>query len=165
MEYGRKYQAGNFYAIKFNKTLRKSEVAELRDQMGIPMGERKKLQRSQLPYIKVHAVSGVWSVEFCCNTAMYRLIDEWLAGDDEELKISLAHMFSMMYTDTMVAGDAKYLADKARAMKSLMERSKATEVSDEEDEKIIGDLKADEESKATLLDMAKEIGKGGGDDE
>lgn len=164
MEYGRKYRVGNFYVLKVNRVLRKSEVVELRNQMGIPMDMRKNLQRSQLPYIKVAAISGAWSIEYCCNTAMYSLIEQWLAGDDEELKTSLYHMFNMMFTDTTVTGDAQYLSDKARAMKELMNRQKAVEISDEDDEKVLDDLKSDEEAKATIVDMAEQIKKGGGNE-
>lgn len=164
LEYGRKYMVGNFYVLKVNRVLRKSEVAELRNQMNIPMDIRKNLQRSQLPYIKVAAVSGIWSIEFCCNTAMYNMIDLWLAGDDEEQKTSLYHMFNMMFTDTTIVGDAQYMSDKAKAMKALMDRQKAPDVSEEDDAKILESVKADDEAKATIIDMAEQIKKGGGDE-
>lgn len=164
LEYGKKYRVGNFYVLKVNRVLRKSEVEELRNQMNIPMDLRKSLQRSQLPYIKVAAISGVWSIEFCCNTSVYNMIDKWLAGDDEEQKASLHHIFNMMFTDTTVMGDGQYLSDKAKAMKALMERHKAPEISDEDDSKILDDMKADEEAKATIVDMAEQIKKGGKDE-
>ena len=162
MEFGRKYRIGRFVVLKYNRVLRRSEVAELRNQMGIPMDERKKLQRAQLPYIKVYAMSGIWAVEFCCNTSMYRLIEQWIAGSRDEDLTSLAHMFNMMITDTMVTGDAEFLADKAKAMKALMERQKAAAVSDEEDKAVLDELEADENAKAAIVDMAGRIREGGG---
>lgn len=159
MQFGKKYYVGNFFVFKYNKVLRKSEVAELRNQMGIPMDERKKLQRAQLPYIKVEAVSGIWSVEFCCSTVMYNLIDRWLAADDEELKTSLFHIFSMMFTDTTIMGDTDYLCDKAKALKAFTDRQKAVETSQEDDDKILDELKADEDARSTIVDMANQIRK------
>ena len=169
--FGRKYRVGNFFVFKTNKVLRKSEVAELRNQMGIPKEERKRLQRSQLPYIKVEAVSGVWAVEFCCNTTVYRFIDMMLPraieaherGEEleENSLASFAHMFNIMYMDTCVIGDTVYSTDKASALKAYMERQKAAEVSQEDDDKVLEELQADEEAKATIVDMADQIRKGG----
>lgn len=170
--FGKKYSVGNFWVLKYNRTLRKSEVAELRNMAGIPADMRKNLQRASLPYIKVSAVSGIWSVEFCCNNLMYRFIDEVLAqaieADEHGLVLEhnsiadFAHMFNMFYTDTCVLGDSIYTADKANALKALMARQKAAAISDEEDQKIIDDMKADEEAKAAIIDMAKHIEEGGG---
>jgi len=174
LEFGRKYRVGNFIVFKTNKVLRRQEVAELRTQMGIPREEWKKLQRSQLPYIKVQAVSGVWAVEFCCNTAIYQFIDQLLLPamdayrdgvklDSNDLS-SFAHMFNHMYMDTVVLGDGEYHSDKANALKAFMERQKAVEVSQEEDDRVLEELKAEEEAKATIIDMASRIKEGGGDD-
>ena len=175
LDFGKKYRAGNFFVFKYNKVLRKSEVAELRMQMGIPKEEWKKLQRSQLPFIKVEAISGVWSVEFCCNTSIYQFIDQLLLRAIEAYRdgvtlesndlASFVHMFNHMYMDTVILGDNIYHTDKAQAMKAFMERQKATEVSKEEDDKVLEELKADEEAKATIIDMAETIRKGGGDED
>jgi hypothetical protein len=95
---------------------------------------------------------------------MYNMIDLWLAGDDDELKTNLYHMFNMMFTDTTVTGDAQYLSDKAKAMNELMSRLKAPEISDEDDAKILESMKTDEDAKATIVDMAEQIKKGGDDE-
>lgn len=173
--FGKKYSVGNFLVLKYNRTLSKADVAILRDQMGIPKDIRKNLHRASLPYIKVSAVSGVWSVEFCCTNMMYRFIDDVLsqAIEAEENGLVLnhnsvadfAHMFNMFYTDTCVLGDSIYTADKANALKALMERQKAVAISDEEDQKILDDMKADEEHKTTILDMARHLKEGGDDGE
>ena len=55
--------------------------------------------------------------------------------------------------------------NKEGKMKAFMERQKATEVSKEEDDKVLEELKADEEAKATIIDMAETIRKGGGDED
>lgn len=175
LEFGRKYQVGNFRVLKYNRVLRKSEVAELRTQMGIPREEWKKLQRSQLPYIKVMAVSGVWAVEFCCNTSIYQFIDQMLVRAIEayqqgvELEsndlASFAHMFNHMYMDTVILGDGIYHSDKASALKAFMERQKAAEVSQEEDDATLKELEADENAKATIIDMAEKMKEGGGDED
>lgn len=174
LEFGKKYRVGNFFVFKYNKVLRKSEVAELRMQMGIPKEEWKKLQRSQLPFLKIEAVSGVWAVEFCCNTSIYQFIDQLLSPAIEAYKAgvklesndlaSFAHMFNHMYMDTVILGDGIYHADKANALKAFMERQKAAEVSEEQEKETLEDLQADEEAKATIVDMAQKIKEGGGDD-
>lgn len=138
--FGKRYSVGNFTVMKVNRVLSKSEVAVLRGQMGIPMDERKKLHRSQLPFIKVEAVSGMWSVYFCCNTAVYRTIESWLASGDAGKVTTLAHMFTMMFMDTTVMGDGEYREDKARALRAFMERQEA-------------DVPGD--AKAVVVDMRK----------
>lgn len=177
LEFGKKYRVGNFLVFKINKVLRKSEVAQLRNQMGIPADVRKHLQRAQLPYIKVEAVSGVWAVEYCCNTVMYRFIDHVLARAIEAEKngvkpetnnvADFVHFFSMLFTDTTVLGDSIYTADKANALKAYMERHKAFAGAEEtpeekaKDDEVLESVKTDEETRATIVDMAGRIKKGG----
>ena len=157
MEFGKKYGVGNFVVFKINKALRKSEVAMLRNQMGIPEDMRKHLQRASLPYIKVEAISGVWAVEFCCNTSMFHMIDEMLGENTEEYVTTLHHIFNMWFMDTTVPGDKEYQEAKALALKGFMERCKAKEVSDEEDKKILDDLQASEEHKTTIVEMGNKL--------
>jgi len=174
LSFGKRYRVGNFQVIKINKVLRRQEVAELRNQLGIPMEERKKLQRAQLPFIKVEAVSGVWAVEFSCATSMYRFIDILLARaieaeeNGERLDINsvadFAHIFSMMFTDTTILGDGQYLADKGKALRGLLDRQNAEDVSQEDDDKELDQMEADEEAKANIIDMAGQIGKEAGDE-
>lgn len=175
--FGKKYRVGNFLVFKFNKVLRKSEVAQLRTQMGIPADVRKHLQRSYLPFIKVEAISGVWSVEFCCNTNMYRFIDNVLAraikAENEGVKLEtntvtdFAHFFSMFFADTTILGDSIYTVDKANALQAYMERHKAlseaemTEADKSKDEDDLEAVRKDEEAKATIIDMTENFKKGG----
>ena len=176
LEFGKKYRVGNFVVFKHNRVLRRSEVEQLRNQMGIPADLRKHLQRSQLPYIKVEAISGIWAVQFCCNTNMYMFIDHVLAqaikADEEGVEMEsnslndYSHFFTMFFTDTTVLGDSIYTADKANALKAYMERHKAfagaqeTHEEKAEDDKILDELRKDEETKATIVDMAGTL-KGG----
>lgn len=159
MVYGHRYRVGNYAVIKYNKVLRKQEVSELRNQIGIPDDIRKSLQRAQLPFIKVNAISGIWGIEFCCNTCVYRLIDTHLGEGGEQNEAMLAHLFNMWYMDTAVPGDDEYMKAKAEALKSFMERQKPAAVSEEEDAKVLEELKKDEEAKAVIVDMAGELQK------
>lgn len=164
MTFGRRYAVGSYTAIKYNRTLRKQEVAQLRSQMGIPKDMRNGLQRAQLPYIRVEASSGIWAVEFCCNTAVYNFIDKAL-GSEGSLAGALSHLFNRWFLDTTLPGDEEYVRARAEAMKAFMERQKAAEVSDEEDGRILEQVKAAEEARATVLEMANEVAKGGGDED
>lgn len=165
MDFGKKYRVGNFAVIKLNKALRKSEVEILRMQQGIPADMRKHLQRATLPYIKVEAISGVWAVEFCCNTSMYHLIDTFLGDGREERVTNLHHIFNMWFMDTTVIGDEEYQTAKAAALKGFMERCKAKTVSDDEDKKILDEMQEDEKQKAAIVDMAKHLEGKEGDNE
>lgn len=180
LEFGKKYRVGNFIVFKHNRVLRKSEVDQLRNQMGIPADIRKHLQRAQLPYIKVEAISGVWAVQFCCNTNMYMFIDRILAkalkAEEEGVILEhntvndFVHFFSMFFTDTTVLGDSIYTADKANALKAYMDRCKAlagekeTPEEKAKDDEVLEELKKEEEQKATIIDMAEAIKKGGKDE-
>ena len=173
LEFGRKYRVGNFFVFKYNKVLRKSEVQALRMQMGIPKDEWKNLQRAQLPFLKIEAVSGVWAVEFCCNTTMFQFLDQMLPraieADEQGIEMEsnrvadFAHMFNHMYMDTVILGDDTYREGKASALKAFMKRQKAAEVSQEEDDATLKELEADENAKATIIDMAEKVKEGGTD--
>ena len=80
LEFGKKYCVGNFNVIKINKVLNKHELESLRNQEGIPEHIRKHLKRAQLPYIKIQAISGIWSIEFCCGAVVFNAIDTLLAA-------------------------------------------------------------------------------------
>lgn len=159
MLFGKRYQVGNYSVIKFNKTLRKQDVAALRAQMGFPKEEYKNLQRAQLPYIKIEAVSGIWAIEFCCNTTVFHMLDVLLGEDEDGNKEMFAHLFNMWFMDTTVPGDEEYQEAKAIAMKAFMERRKADEVNDEEDQKTIEELKAMEEAKTAIVEISEEVKK------
>jgi hypothetical protein len=78
----------------------------------------------------------------------------------------ILNVFSMWMTDVCTTGDQKYYEDKANALKALIERQKsiagAVETPEEkaEDDKILEEVKAEEEAKAKLVEMAKEVEDG-----
>lgn len=168
MPFGKKLKCGNYLVQKYVKTLGKAELKMLRDEVGIPKDMRKHLQRGGLPFIKVEALSGIWSLSVCCTTSIFRMIDTFLpvALDDEDSEVAnlvgkadFIHMFNMMFADTMMVGDADYYVAKANAFKAYVERQKAPVVSDEDEEKTLDDLKRDEDAKAVVVDMVNELKK------
>lgn len=173
LNFGRKYRVGNYTVIKKVRSLSKSEQRRLRDSAGIPKEVQKHLSRGGLPYITVETSFGGWSVSFVCGMTVYALIDRELSEalmDKEEPRedykgatvADFAHLFNMWYTDTTIPGDAEYQKDKARAIEAFMNRHKAAKETPEskaEDDKILEEVKADEEAKANIIDMAKEIAK------
>ena len=157
LQFGRKYQVGNYFVMKYNRVLSKGEVRELRVQAGIPDDLRKSLQRAQLPYMKVEAVSGIWSMYYCCNTSVFRMIDSQLDVENERSVEMFAHLFNMWFMDTMVPGDEQYVQDKARAFKAFMERRKAKDVSEYEEKAVLDDMREDEQAKANIIEMGKTL--------
>lgn len=166
--FGTKLRVGNFTVLKYTKSLKKAELKALRNDAGIPEDTQKHLQRGGLPFIKVEAISGIWAIEFCIGTTVYKYIDEQLC---DQTMLTFLHLFTTWFTDTATPGDEKYLEDKARAMADFMERIKARKAGEEtaeekaEDDKILEEVKASEEAKANILDMAQRIKEGGQDDE
>lgn len=171
LPFGKKVKCGNFLVLKYTKALSKSDLKTLRNTVGIPADVQKHLQRGGLPFIKVEALSGIWGVEYCCNTQMFMVIDAVLPlaieaslnGDTESTNAAdFAHLFTMMMTDTMVVGDEEYQKDKALAMKGFMERQKPAKVSEEEDSATLDALKAEDEARAAMDEMvsvAEELSK------
>jgi len=157
MDFGRTYRVVNFTVRKHTRALGSKELRVLRNENGIMKEHWRHLQRQGMPYITVEAGSGIWAVRFCCNTQMYMVLDTTLANATDADLAALAHMFGMWFTDTTVMGDEPYIKAKATAMKEYMDRIKAKEVTQEEDDKVLDEVRKDEESKATVLDMAKEI--------
>jgi hypothetical protein len=165
MPFGKRLKCGNFLVLKYTRTLSKGEMKTLRDTMGIPQDMRKYLHRGGLPYIRVEALTGIWAIEFCCNTQMFMTIDQLLpvaidaANNDEEAETTVAdfaHLFALMMTDTMVIGDGEYQKAKAEAMRDLIDRQKPLEGDDKE---ILEEMQKEEEALAAVVDMAKEVSK------
>lgn len=158
LSYGKKYRVGNFTVLKINKVLRKNEIEELRNSIGIKDDDRKLLKRAQLPFIKVEAVSGIWAIELCCNTAAYQMIDQMLANGGEKAATMFAHLFNMWFMDTIVPGDNEYQEAKAVALRDFMERKAKAE--DGDDSQILEDMKTEEEARAAIIEMSNELKKG-----
>ncbi len=176
LPFGRKIQVGNFTVLKYNKVLTKQQMKQLREDKDIHPEVRKTLTRAGLPFIKVEAISQIWSVEFCCNTGVFMFIDRVLSlailADAKKEKpeyesiADFAHLFGMWMTDTCVQGDSIYYADKGKALQALIERQKAAkDLSKEEDDKILDEMKKDEETKSNIVEMANQMKKEAGDEE
>lgn len=171
LPFGKKIQVGNYTVLKYTKTLTKQQLKQLREGQDIHPEVKRQLSRSGLPYIKVEAISQIWSVEFCCNTGVYLHIDRvlplaLLAAQEKrkpefESIADFAHLFGMWMTDTCVMGDTLYFNDKGRALKALIERQAAAKAETPEekaaDDAVLDELKKEEETKATILDMAKTV--------
>lgn len=173
LPFGKKIQVGNYTVLKYTKTLTKNQLKQIRESKDISPEVQKQLSRAGLPYIKVEAISQIWAIEFCCNTGVYLFIDRVLPlallAEQEKRKpefesiADFAHLFGMWMTDTCVQGDSIYYADKGNALKALIERQKASankEETPEEkaaDDKVLDEVKKDEEAKATIVDMAQHV--------
>ena len=176
LPFGKEVRIGNYKVLKFTKSLSKSQLKGLRADENVPDKIKKQFSRAGIPYIKVEAISGIFSLTFCFNTQVFRWLDYCIpvALEAHEKGETLAqnsladilHVFGMWMTDVCTTGDQKYYEDKANALKALIERQKsiagAVETPEEkaEDDKILEDVKADEEAKAKLVEMAKEVEDG-----
>ena len=60
IEFGVPVHVGNYVIKKYNRTLGRKELAELRRISGIPENVAKSLERGRLPFIKVSTASGSW---------------------------------------------------------------------------------------------------------
>lgn len=167
LPFGKKIRVRNFTVLKYTKSLKSSELKQLRHAQGIPPEVQKHLQRGGLPYIKVQTLSENWGVEFICGSTMYKYIDtrQMMTEDGHENELTedsvnaLHNLFVMMFADCTVFGDTEYFERKAKILQEYMNRTKAKEVKKEDDDKTLEELKIEEEAKANILDMAKEGGE------
>lgn len=179
LPFGKKILVGNFTVLKYTRTLPKKQLQQLRDSENIHPDVRKKLTRSGLPYIKVEAVSQIWAIEFCCNTAVFSYLDNYLplalaaveAGVElkENSLTDIMHVFGMWMTDTCVWGDSQYIEAKANAVNDLMNRQRAIKANAESaeekeaDDKVLEEVKDSEDAKAAIIEMAQHAKEGGDD--
>jgi len=170
LPFGKKIRVMNFFVFKYTKTLKSGELKRLRNAQGIPAEVQKHLQRGGLPYIKVMTLSENWSVEFICATTMYNFIDnrcQMVEGQDvltPETITALHNLFALMYSDTAVLGDTAYYEAKGKALNEFIARQNALKETPESkaaDDQILEEVKADEEAKANIIEMANVAQKGG----
>ena len=173
LPYGKKIRVKNFVILKYSKALKKSELKEVRNMQGIPADVQKHLQRGGLPYIKVSTLAENWSVEFVCGSTMYNYIDtrqtepEWDDILTEDSVTALHNLFVMMLADCTVFGDEEYITAKGKLLQEYMARQKAKEETPEEkaaDDKVLEELKNDEDAKANILSMVDDLKEKGGSD-
>ena len=70
IEFGTPVHVGNYVIKKYNRTLGRKELAELRRISGIPEDVAKSLERGRLPFRTVSTASGAWGVEFVIGTSI-----------------------------------------------------------------------------------------------
>lgn len=178
LEYGVRVRVGNFYYLKYAKSLTKKEMAELRKGDNVPEDVRKRLQRASLPYIKVSTVTGSWSVEFVVGTMMYDALDALrVVMDDEGVrqlcgteKKNTEAIFVAMLADTATVGDFEYQKAKQKLLSEYLDRAgrklnekqdagKTEEELSKENEKAIEEVVDNEDIKSAVLDMGSHIVK------
>jgi len=124
LPFGKKVSVGNFYFVKITRALSKKELRELRDAQGIPEEIRKSLGRGGLPFIVINTVGGGWSLCFVAGSVMFNYIEyAYSTGELEPLR----RLFTMMYADTSVLGDAEYIRAKGDALTAFMDRQKVND--------------------------------------
>ena len=181
LPFGKTIKTRHFTVLKFSKSLSKKEVASLRKD--IPAEIKKHLQRGSLPFIKISDIAGTWGVEFSVGTSMYDAIDECVtvavgdhyefSKDDENFIESSAHL---MYVDTSFPGDAEYTAGKLKLRDEYLARESARRNAASDKGKTVEQLRKESDEAVqevidrdkhaeTLLDMAEQIKKEGGQHE
>lgn len=178
LEYGVRVKVGNFYYLKYAKSLSKKEMSVLRKADNVPEEIRKRQQRASLPYIKVSTVTGSWSVEFVVGTMMYDALDSLhVVVDDEGArqlygteKKNTEAVFVAMLADTTTVGDFEYQKAKQKLLSEYLDRAgrklneeqeagKTEEELRQENEKAVEEAVGDEEIKSAILDMGNHIAK------
>ena len=157
MPFGKKFRAGNFEVLKFTRALGSEDLRRLRDGSGVSRDDYRLLKRSGVPFIKVSALSGIWSVEFAFNTQMFGFLDHSFGCGESTEGIDV--IFNTMFADTTLFGDEEYFMAKREVIAAYLSRIDHDELSDEEDGKILDGLRQDEEFRGALIDFADEIGE------
>ena len=141
IEFGVPVHVGNYVIKKYNRTLGRKELAELRRISGIPADVAKSLERGRLPFIKVSTASGSWGVEFVIGTSMYEALDNLNVVFDDAGRRQLCGvearnaeaMFVGMLADTTTVGDYEYQVAKQKLLSEYLDRaSKARNAKDDE---------------------------------
>lgn len=165
LEFGKIYRAGNFVIKKFTRTLTKKQMLQLRDAMNIPRDVQKRLERNDMQFIKASTISSSWSVEWVFGMSFFKAIDEMPVNENGEFYgtalDNLTMILTCMFADTSVVGDMEYMAEKQKLMHKYFDRmANKGEMSDEEikeSEEAVDEVLKNEEHKATLINMAKEV--------
>lgn len=137
MEFGKKVKVGNFYLLKYSKSLSSKELSKLRDAADVPAEVRKYLSRGSLPYIKVSTVTDSWSVEFVMGMNMFNVLDGVKVVHDGEGVYQLygteernVHALLVgMFADTTTLGDVEYNVAKQKLLSEYVDRASKAAVS------------------------------------
>ena len=181
LPFGKTIKTRHFTVLKFSKSLSKKEVASLRKD--IPAEIKKHLQRGSLPFIKIADIARTWGIEYSIGTSMYAELDKCIpvaVGDHYEFSKDDGNIIEafakLMYADTSLPGDAEYTAGKLKLRDEYITREAARrnayadkgkteeQLSKESDEAVQEVIDRDKHAE-TLLDMAEQIKKEGGQHE
>ena len=181
LPFGKTIKARHFTVLKFSKSLSKKEIASLREDIHAEI--KKHLQRGSLPFIKISDIAGTWCVEFSVGTSMYAALDEFVTvavGDHYELSKDDGNIIEafaqLMYADTSLPGDAEYTAGKLKLRDEYIARESARrnaaadkdktveQIRKESDEAVQEVIDRDKHAE-TILEMAEQIKKEGGQNE
>ena len=179
IEFGVPVHVGNYVIKKYNRSLGRKELAELRRISGIPADVAKSLERGRLPYIKVSTASGSWGVEFVIGTSMYEALDNLNVVFDDAGRRQLCGvearnaeaMFVAMFADTTTVGDFEYQEAKQKLLQEYLDRAskarnakedegKSEEQVAKENEEAAQEVLDSSENKTMVLDMAGRIVNG-----
>ena len=181
LPFGKTIKTRHFTVLKFCKSLSKKEVASLREDIHADI--KKHLQRGSLPFIKISDIAGTWGVEFSVVTSMYAALDEFVpvaVGDHYEFSKDdgniIEALAQLMYADTSLPGDAEYTAGKlklrdeyiareAARRNAAADRGKSDEQLSKESDEAVQEVVDRGKHADTLIDMAEQIKKEGGQHE
>ena len=181
LPFGKTIKTRHFTVLKFSKSLSKKEVASLRKD--IPAEIKKHLQRGSLPFIKIANIAGTWGVEYSICTSMYAALDECVpvaVGDHYEFSKDDGNIIEafaqLMYADTSLPGDAEYTAGKLKLrdeyltreserLNAAADKGKSDEQLSKESDEAVQEVVDRGKHADTLLDMAEQIKKEGGQHE
>ena len=181
LPFGKTIKTRHFTVLKFSKSLSKKEIASLRED--IPAEIKKHLQRGSLPFIKISDIAGTWGVEYSICTSMYDALDECVpvaVGDHYEFSKDDGNIIEafaqLMYADTSLPGDAEYTAGKLKLRDEYIARESERRNAAADKGKTVEQLRKESDEAAqevidrdkdgeTLLDMAEQIKKEGGQHE
>ena len=181
LPFGKTIKTRHFTVLKFSKSLSKKEVASLRKD--IPDEIKKHLQRGSLPFIKISDIAGTWGVEFSVGTSMYAALDECVhvdVGDHYEFSKDNGNIIEasahLMYVDTSFPCDAEYTAGKLKLCDEYLARESARRNAAADKGKTVEHLRKESDEAVqevidrdkhaeTLLGMAEQIKKEGGQHE
>ena len=181
LPFGKSIKTRHFTVLKFSKSLSKKEVASLRKD--IPAEIKKHLQRGSLPFIKIANIAGTWCIEYSIGTSMYAALDECVpvaVGDHYEFSKDDGNIIDtfaqLMYADTSLPGDAEYtsgklklrdeyIAREAARRNAAADKGKTVEQLRKESDEAVQEVIDRDKHAETLIDMAEQIKKEGGQHE
>lgn len=113
-----------------------------------------KYLKQEVPYMKVGTISEIWSMEYGVTHGMFQLLDKATPDEYAAIRSIITNMFS-----TASILDMQYTKDVAEATKRYLE-SRKSDISDEDDKKILESEKEAYIAKENILKLAKDAKEG-----